>query len=239
MNTTLAVLVPRDRRLAVTAAVALAIACIGASGRAAAGETTRASKPESVGVGSGFVVGAAAGGPIGALVGAAAGGWFGDRLHRERSVHARTATELAAAERRADGLTMHLMFRTDEATPRAEDEPLLRQFAALATTTPGATVQVTGFADPRGAPRHNATLAAARAGEVAARLVAAGVPARQLVVSSETSAGPQPTATPGTAPEDGPPVAAPADLDGYAFQRRVTLRIVGIEAGEVSLAQRR
>ena len=46
-------------------------------------------------------------------------------------------------------------------------------------------------------------------------------------------------ATQGPAPDDTAPVAAPADLDGYAFQRRVTLRIVGIEAGEVSLAQRR
>lgn len=235
MNTKIDVSVPRDRRAAAVAvAAALVVACAASPGRAMAGESTRASKPESVGVAGGFAVGAAAGGPIGALVGAAAGGWFGDRLHRERSDHVRTVAELAAAERRPDGLTMHLMFRTDVAEPRSEDEPLLQQFAMLAKAMPGATVHVTGFADPRGAPRHNATLAAARAAEVAARLVAAGIPAEALVVSSETSAESQRGDPAGTAG-----ATAPADLDGYAFQRRVTLRVVAAQPGTTTLAQRR
>lgn len=48
-------------------------------------EKERASKQESIGLGSGAVIGAAAGGPIGFIVGAAFGGWLGDRFHHEKS----------------------------------------------------------------------------------------------------------------------------------------------------------
>ena len=79
---------------------------------------------------------------------------------------------------------MHLMFRTDESRLRTDDEALVAQFATLAAATPGAVVHVTGFADPRGAASYNAALAAERAATVATRLVAAGMPADRLVVSS-------------------------------------------------------
>ncbi len=42
----------------------------------------RASKEESIGVGSGALIGAAAGGPIGFIVGAAIGARIGDKMHR-------------------------------------------------------------------------------------------------------------------------------------------------------------
>lgn len=48
-------------------------------------ENNAAPKEESIGVGSGVVVGALAGGPVGAILGAAMGGWLGDKFHRERS----------------------------------------------------------------------------------------------------------------------------------------------------------
>ena len=48
-------------------------------------ENNAAPKEESIGVGSGVVIGALAGGPVGAIVGAAMGGWLGDKFHRERS----------------------------------------------------------------------------------------------------------------------------------------------------------
>ena len=127
-------------------------------------------------------------------------------------------------------MTPNLMFRTEESSLRSDDEPMLAQFAAIARTTPAAVVHVTGFADPRGTPRYNAALATQRAAGIAARLVAAGVAADRLGVSSEVSA------------ETGLEAAMmPADLDGYAFQRRVTLRIEVPEtaAAETALAQRR
>lgn len=231
--------IPRSsREIRIGAAIAAALACVATTVPVRADEAppSRASRQESVGVASGFAVGAAAGGPIGALVGAAAGGWLGDRMHRESRGHALTREQLAAAQRRGDGLTLNLMFRTEEAAIRPDDAAPIAQFAALATGTPGAIVHVTGFADPRGTPRYNAALAAERARVVAARLVAAGVPAERLVVGSEVAAG-----TPTEAAAAGAVDPAPApDLEGYAFQRRVTLRIeLPAQAGEATLAQRR
>ncbi|MCC6170849.1 MAG: OmpA family protein [Gammaproteobacteria bacterium] len=218
----------RDCRLGAAVATALLLAQIAPTpGMAATPEASaRASKPESVGVAGGFAVGAAAGGPIGALVGAAAGGWLGDRMHRESRDHAATRERLAAADRRAAGLSMHLMFRTADAQVRVDDEPLLAQFAALATAMPAATVHVTGFTDPRGSARYNAALATERASGVAARLIDAGVPADRLVVGAEIAEPLDP--------------AAAVDLDGYAFQRRVTLRIQApATTTQGGLAQRR
>ncbi len=230
------------RETRVAAAVAAALLLAGASlpvsaGTATAGGSPRASRPESAGVASGFAVGAAAGGPIGALVGAAAGGWLGDRMHREKAAHALTRDELAAAQLRGRGLSMNLMFRTDEATLRPDDEALVARFAALAATTPGAVVHVTGFADPRGTAAYNAALAAARAAAVAAKLVAAGMPAQRLVVSADTGdAGMQVAAE----PEEVLAVAASApDLDGFAFQRRVSLVIAPAPHGDSRVAKGR
>ncbi len=230
MNTSLTLGNRRQARIAAAVAAALLIVTPAVPGFAADTPATRASKPEIKGVASGFAVGAAAGGPVGALVGAAAGGWLGDRMHREQQSLAHTRDQLAAAKLRGVGLSMQVMFRTDEARLRPDDEAPLARFATLAATTPGAMVHVTGFADPRGAPRYNAALAAERASAVAARLVAAGLPAERLVVHSETAA------MPGSAAESGP---VSQDLDGYALQRRATLEIVVTAEGETRQALRR
>jgi outer membrane protein OmpA-like peptidoglycan-associated protein len=233
MNTPLTLRHIRQARVAAAVAAALLVAAPAAPTFAESRPATpaaRASKSEATGVASGFAVGAAAGGPIGALVGAAAGGWLGDRMHRERQSLEHSRDQLAEARLRGAGLTMNVMFRTDESSVTAGDEPLLAQFAALAATTPGAGVHVTGFADPRGTPRYNAALAAERATSVAARLVAAGVPPERLVVNSETAV---------TTAAGAEPVAALPDLDGYALQRRVTLQIVLPMQGRALEARRR
>lgn len=223
--------IPRStesRQRAYAAALLLAAGALAAH----AGPTPppKASKSESAGVASGLAVGAAAGGPIGAILGAAAGGWLGDRMHRERTAHERTRSQLTAASLRGSGLSMNLMFRTDESRLQPDDAAALAQFAALAATTPGAVVHVTGFADPRGSATCNTALAAARASAVASRLVAAGLPFGQLVVSSET-AGDVATLDPAA-------TTATPDLDGYAFQRRVTVRIGQGTPGEARVAQK-
>jgi outer membrane protein OmpA-like peptidoglycan-associated protein len=233
MNTPLTLRKLRQARVAGAVAAALLVAAPSVptfAGGSPVTPATRASKSEATGVASGFAVGAAAGGPIGALVGAAAGGWLGDRMHRERQSLEHTRDQLAEASRRGAGLTMQVMFRTDESSVPVADQPLVAQFATLAATTPGAVVHVTGFADPRGTPRYNAALAAERAAAVAAQLVASGLPAERLVVSSETAV----MATAGTEPG-----AAPPDLDGYALQRRATLQIVLPAEGRTLEARRR
>ena len=48
-----------------------------------AADDSRASKYETIGVGSGGAVGAAAGGPVGFIVGAAVGAWLGDQFHQQ------------------------------------------------------------------------------------------------------------------------------------------------------------
>jgi outer membrane protein OmpA-like peptidoglycan-associated protein len=58
-------------------------------------EARVAAKEESIGLGSGAVIGAAAGGPLGFVLGAAFGGWLGDRFHDERASR-READERAA-----------------------------------------------------------------------------------------------------------------------------------------------
>ena len=234
MSTAIHIRKLRNPRSGVTVAASLLLAVVAwpAAAETSPSTTPKASKKESIGVAGGFALGAAAGGPVGALVGAAAGGWLGDRMHREQAGHALTREQLAVAESRGDGLTLNLMFRTEEARLRVDDEPLLLQFADVARKTPGATVHVTGFADPRGTVRYNSALAAERAQGVATRLVEAGVPPDRLVVSAEVAAA-QPAAPPRV-----------EDVDGHAFQRRVTLRlqVTPVKGGDASggaLAQRR
>jgi outer membrane protein OmpA-like peptidoglycan-associated protein len=56
-----------------------------------------ASKQESIGVGTGAIVGAAAGGPVGLIVGAAVGAYLGDNMHRKTDEIETLSAELAAS----------------------------------------------------------------------------------------------------------------------------------------------
>jgi outer membrane protein OmpA-like peptidoglycan-associated protein len=71
-------------------------------------------------------------------------------------------------------------------------------------------VRVSGYADPRGSEQFNAALSERRADAVAHVLIQAGVDARQLIVESHGAADSK---------------TAKGDLDGYAFDRRVTVKI--------------
>jgi outer membrane protein OmpA-like peptidoglycan-associated protein len=72
----------------------------------------RAPKEESIGVGSGAVIGALAGGPIGFVVGAAFGGWLGDRFHHERS--ARREADQSAAQASAHAASLGQLLAVSE-----------------------------------------------------------------------------------------------------------------------------
>jgi outer membrane protein OmpA-like peptidoglycan-associated protein len=67
-------------------------------------ETRVTAKEESIGLGSGAVIGAAAGGPVGFILGAAFGGWLGDRFHHERSARHEADERAAHASAHADSL---------------------------------------------------------------------------------------------------------------------------------------
>ena len=216
------------------AAIALALASACAATLPAQAAEKSASKQESMGVGSGLAIGALAGGPFGAIVGAAAGAWLGDRYHRKDVENHELATDLAHSnvarsklsaslieaqergeqlsqmlERRSD-LETQVVFRTNDASLPAGAFEQLKTIGSLVSTMPEMRVRVSGYADPRGTEDSNATLSKERADAVAAVLAGQGIDASRIVVEAhgETDAS-----------------VAEGDLDGYAMERRVVIRI--------------
>jgi outer membrane protein OmpA-like peptidoglycan-associated protein len=200
-----------------------------------------ASKQENIGVVTGLAVGAAAGGPIGAIVGAAAGAWIGDRYHKQvvarkdlaasldksesdRTRLAQNVTELngtlaqsqARGEQldlalsRADEVQTDVSFRTNDDSIQTQAMSPLLKLGALAAALPDAKVRVSGYADSRGSVAVNDALSKRRAEAVAAVLASAGVSQDRMIVEAHGKSAA--TSTEG-------------DMDGYAFDRRVTVRI--------------
>ncbi|HYM44104.1 MAG TPA: OmpA family protein [Steroidobacteraceae bacterium] len=206
-------------------ALGLAVAAVLAGAPAWAAGTPTApgddkGKAEDIGIVTGLAVGAAAGGPVGAMIGAAAGGLMGDRYHRQKQ----TAAELSSAlsESRTHGaqleqtlagvdeVGMDLSFRTDDAAIRVEDLAPLLKLGALAVAMPDSRLRVAGYADPRGPAVYNEALSARRAEAVASALTQAGLPRERLIVEAHGCAE--------STSSDG-------DLDAYALDRRVTVRL--------------
>jgi outer membrane protein OmpA-like peptidoglycan-associated protein len=214
--------------LAATSAVAELLLAAAAS-RAGAAEPdtatpvtaapTKASKPETAGVVTGLAVGAAAGGPIGAIVGAAAGAWIGDRYHRKDEERRALKVRLEAEDQATRELETTVLFRTGGTTLRDDSVAQLSQLGASLAMRPEARVRVAGFADARGSEASNLELSKRRALAVAAVLEAAGVSADRVIIEAhgKTLA-----------------MAAPSDLEGDAFERRVT---VSLEPGVATLAR--
>jgi outer membrane protein OmpA-like peptidoglycan-associated protein len=229
------------------AAVAGAVACALALPAHAQDTVTirqPASKQQSIGVVTGLAVGAAAGGPVGAIVGAAAGGWLGERYHKQSVVKeelaadrarlARNVTELNGslaheqehgeqldlALNHTDEVQTDVGFRTNDDTVQPQAIPPLQKLGALAAALPGANVRVAGYADPRGSTAVNETLSKRRAEAVAAVLASAGVPSERMIIEAHGKRD---------------AVSAEGDSDGYAFDRRVTVRIE--RAGPASVAR--
>ena len=201
----------------------------------------RDAKAEDIGIVTGLAVGAAAAGPIGAVIGAAAGGLMGDHYTRqkqtaqalssdlgkseaERARLAANVTELngSLAQSRSygaqlehtlaavDAVGMDVSFRTDDASIKVEDMGPLLKLGALAATVPDAKLRIAGFADPRGDAAYNETLSQRRAEAVAAALVCGGMTRERLIVEAHGASE---------------STSAAGDLDAYALDRRVTVRL--------------
>ncbi len=202
---------------------ALALAAAPASA-GTGGRTDRASRQETLGVTTGFALGAVAGGPIGAILGGAAGGWLGDRYHREHLTNTSLNADLRRTSEERDRLAadvtqlrdgveeigMDVNFRTDDAAVSTASVPPLLKLGALTAALPEATLHVDGYADPRGSPEANQALSERRAQAVAEILRQAGLPAERIVVNAHGA---------GDCSSD------PGDLDGYALERRVSVRL--------------
>jgi outer membrane protein OmpA-like peptidoglycan-associated protein len=236
-------------------ALAVAVACVAAlpvhaqNGTVTVETKKTASKQESIGVVTGLAVGAAAGGPIGAVIGAAAGAWMGDHYHKqlvarreaeqglgqsetERTRLSQNVSELngtlAHEQERGEQLDLVLShadevqtdvgFRTNDDSIQMQSLSPLMKLGALAAALPDAKVRVDGYADPRGSVTVNEDLSKRRADAVAAVLASAGVAPDRIVVTSH-----------------GKSEAAGSDMDGFAFDRRVTVRIE--RTGPAAVAQ--
>ena len=215
-----------------TAALIIAVAPVQAA------EQQKSSKAENIGVLSGLAIGAAAGGPIGAIVGAAGGAFLGDKFHKKdvqndalkvslaksesdkQKLMADLASTMAHGEKLSEELDNAVNkthdleaafgFRTNDASLSADDVARLQKIGSLAGAIPEVKVRVSGFADPRGSEKFNAALSKRRATSVAGVLESAGIPADRIVIEAH---GEHESTT------------AEGDLEGYAFERRVTVRI--------------
>ena len=118
-----------------------------------------------------------------------------------------------------DELQTDVSFRTNEASISAQAMAPLLKLGALAAAMPDVKVRVAGYADPRGSDALNDALSQHRAQAVAAVLAGAGLAQDRLIVEAHGKC--ESTSTPG-------------DLDGYAFDRRVTVRLERPGADEVA-----
>ncbi len=223
----------------------LATAAVAAlAAQPALADTTRS---EAAGVGGGALIGALAGGPVGFIIGAAVGGHYGSTLEDARRVPGldEALTETTATARRQsdeiDALASELDRRNGELTDLNRDLDALeqeraalmalrldllyttdsaelsdsaaRQVAVLASVLarmPGTMISLEGHADGRGASAYNEALGLERAETVRDALVAGGIDPERIRVTSVGEAAS--TATEG-------------DLDAYALERRVSVRL--------------
>lgn len=213
----------------------------------------KASKEESIGVGSGVIIGALAGGPVGAVIGAALGAKVGDTMHRKNTEIDELSVSLDASrgdvsELEADlrslnaelthyeqidrpqlvklmqaGISMDLLFRTDEHALADTTGDRLSRLAADVAKMNDVHVRLDGFADERGDADYNLELSGKRVAFVRDQLVAAGIHPSRIEVSAH-----------GESP------AQDASADSYALERRVALTMFianGDEGSSEPLAQ--
>ena len=208
------------------------------------------SRESDAGVVAGLAVGAAVGGPLGAVLGAGAGALLGDRYHRQKQVTATLAQNLNSSEverarlahsvadldgslaqaqargdrldatlQRTDQVGLDVSFRSGDDSIGVQSVAPLLKLGALVAAMPQSRVRVAGYADPRGSDAYNDELSLRRAQSVAAVLTGAGVPAERIMIEahgkteSASSAG---------------------DLDAYALERRVTVRVELGDSGQVA-----
>ncbi|MCH9027117.1 MAG: OmpA family protein [Proteobacteria bacterium] len=203
---------------------------------------------EGKGFGTGAVVGVLVGGPVGAAIGAGVGAWLGNRiavakrvdpLEQELEIANSAANglkqeltiirdelrqqeslsaELQHRQSRLAGLSLQVLFKTGNADIDAATGERMAELAEIMTTQPGFTLEIDGYADERGDESFNLELSRKRADTIVAALIAYGVPAERLQVHAHGEV---------TGSTEG-------DLDAYALERRVTMRLVESKAGRVA-----
>lgn len=207
----------------------------------------RAERWAKRGVGAGAATGALVGGPPGALFGAVVGGFVAHRTARAHTaVHLETdlaqtrsdldglrdsldsvreelvaarmdlsdreqrIAELEQARRVTVGLETEVLFRTGSSGLEPVTDGRLDRLADMLQQNEDLSVRLDGYADPRGESGFNMDLSRDRAQSVRDGLVARGI---------------RPERIESYAHGDGDAVAEEGDLDAYAMERRVRIRL--------------
>lgn len=199
---------------------------------------SKSSKEEAIGIGSGALIGAAAGGPIGFFIGTAIGARLGDNWHKRSeqldaldSSLVQSRDMVGALETKIDtlsgeierlqhvarpelvslmqaGIEMDLLFRTDEAALVDTTGNRLAQLASTVASLPQIRIQLDGSADERGDETYNLKLSEQRVDFVRQLFVSAGVHPQRINVSAH-----------------GESTAQDENIDSYAFERRVSVKL--------------
>jgi len=224
----------------VVCAVAAALPCLAAdaAGSGASGQPSQhAPAEENIGFFSGVAIGAVAGGPFGAVAGGVAGALLGAHYHKQKLANhelaaslsgsnadnarlTHTVMQLGSSLDRASDLTLSIGFRTADARLSEQDIGQLTRLGALASGIEGVKLQVSGYADPRGAAQYNVDLSQQRAEAVATVLVHAGVDKDRILINALGADG----------------ASASGSLDDYALERRVTVKLVASGSGDSKTA---
>ncbi|NNF62085.1 MAG: OmpA family protein [Gammaproteobacteria bacterium] len=235
----------------------LAIALLGMALPAAQAEVSQTTA-QNIGISSGMVVGAVAAGPVGAIIGAAVGAHYADNVKRAGQVPglksnlAATSGELEQARTRVarlnrslfdtraelaqlgeemsgllleraavEGLQMEVLYPTGKSKLSDSAKARLQRLAELLEKLPDMTVRLDGYADPRGDASYNEDLSRHRAEAVRDALIAAGIAAERIALHAHG---------------EGTSVSGAGDLDAYAFERMVRVRLfdAGNDATQVA-----
>ena len=232
----------------IAAAVALALA----SASVQAGEPGKkqsASKEQKIGMTSGVVTGALIGGPFGAGVGFIIGTIAGVHAEKVRATAKKAAAlegqladvqqELSAAQialsaaseksgedpmlaQLAQRLRADVLFRTASAELDADASSKLGDLATVLANYPNLSIEIDGYADPRGKADGNLELSQQRASAVRAALIVGGAKPDSIRIAAH---GEQLS------------TAAKGDMEAYSWERRVSLSVVPATQVQVAQAQ--
>ncbi len=179
-----------------------------------------------------------AAGPFGAVAGGIAGVLLGKHFHKQKLANhelvaslsgsnadkaklTQTVMQLDSSLDHVRELSVNITFRTGDAHLSGQDIDQLTTLGQLAGSMNGVKIQVSGYADPRGSAQYNAALSKDRAQSVAAVLTNAGLPEDRIVIAALGANG----------------ATASGNLDDYAFQRRVSVKLMGETEGTVAQVQ--
>lgn len=129
------------------------------------------------------------------------------------------STEAPLLASLAERLHGDVLFRTASADVDPTMQQYLSELGAVLAQQPWITIEVEGFADPRGQQDANQHLSEARAAAVRDALMQGGLQAERIEV---------------TAHGESQSTALPGDQEAYAWERRVSVAIRSVPDGQVA-----